>query len=261
MDAGRRTILKTAGLRKEFRKGIFSGGGSIVAVCGLDLELRQGEIFGFLGPNGAGKTTTLRMLTGIVKPTAGRIEVFGKGFVCPQTWPLSRIGFVPENSSLPGYMTVLEILLFFAKLCGVPRDVLIPRLKRLLEVSGLAPERNILIAKLSMGKRRLVDFLLALVNDPDLVFLDEPTVYLDPLAVERFSNIILSLKEEGKTILMSSHSLPLIEKLSDNIGIINEGRLLKSGPRQEFLGQGRLEEEFLRMIKADDARARAVKHA
>ncbi|MFA5039436.1 MAG: ABC transporter ATP-binding protein [Candidatus Omnitrophota bacterium] len=244
-------IIKVCGLGKEFRSSALFSRARVRAVWDLNFEVRRGEIFGFLGPNGAGKTTTLHLLTGISKPSAGSIELFGKAFRCPQTWPLERIGFVPENTLASEYLTVTEILTFFSRIYGLTDDVTIDRIQSLLEMTGLTQERFVLVRKLSMGQRRLVDFMLALVNDPDIIFLDEPTVYLDPLAVERFREAVLILKNRGKTIFMSSHTLPLIEKLSDRIALISKGRVLKIGERQDFLRQGSMEEEFLRLIKED----------
>ena len=244
-------VIKLTRLRKEFGSGWLSQG-RVCAVCDLDLEVRRGEVFGFLGPNGAGKTTTLRMLTGITRPTAGMIELFGEPFSCPQTKPLTRIGFVSENTAVPGYMTVMEILLFFAKLAGMSDASARERILRLLQTTGMSLDAKTIIRKLSMGQKRLVDFMLALVNDPDLIFLDEPTVYLDPLVVEHFSQTILELKARGKTVFMSSHTLPLIEKLSDRVAIIHKGRLLKVGRRDEISGPGGMEKEFLRIIKESE---------
>lgn len=246
--AGQNVVIKVSGLCKDFRSGFLSRS-SVHAVQNLDLEIRQGEVFGFLGPNGAGKTTTLRMLTGIAKPTSGKMELFGKSFSCPQTWPLSRIGFVSENTAIPGYMTVSEILTFFAKLNGLSDFRARERILRLMDTTGMSLDARSLVRKLSMGQKRLVDFMLALVNDPEIIFLDEPTVYLDPLVVDRFSQAVRDLKAKGKTIFMSSHTLPLIEKLADRVAIIHKGRLLKVGDRAEFMGPAGMEEEFLRMIR------------
>jgi len=216
----------------------------------LSLEVRRGEIFGFLGPNGAGKTTTLHMLAGISRPTAGGIEIFGKPFRCGQIWPLSRIGYVPESTYLPGDMTMTELLSFFARLYGLPGAAVRERISSMFEMMGFVlRERATFVRSLSMGQRRLLDLALALVHDPDLIFFDEPTVYLDPLAVERFRGIIGMLKKKGKTIFLSSHTLPLIERLSDRVAVIARGRLLRVASAQDFAAEGGLERVFLQLVK------------
>lgn len=245
-------ILKTEALTKCYVNRAFFRSEKVMAVDRLDLEILQGEIFGFLGPNGAGKTTTLNMIVGITDPTQGRIEIFGKNFKSGDIEPLKRIGYVPETTALPGYYSPLELLDFYAQLFGIPRETATERIKDLLETIGLLKESNVPLKNLSMGQRRLVDFIQALINDPDLILLDEPTVYLDPVIIERFRNILLRLKSQGKTILMSSHMLSMIEKLSDRVAIIDRGRLLKVGLKEDFMRQGTMEEEFLRIVKDAD---------
>jgi ABC-2 type transport system ATP-binding protein len=244
-----RTVLKTDRLAKEYKSGLFLNRRRVRALHDLSLEVRQGEVFGFLGPNGAGKTTTLQLIIGISRPSGGSIKIFGKPFFCGETWPLGRIGYVPENTFLPGDMTARELFVFFAQLHGLPRSVILERIPLLCDKVGLSANPAGLIRNLSMGQRRLLDLALALVHDPDLVFFDEPTVYLDPLAVERFIHIILFLKEKGKTVFLSSHTLTLIEKLSDRIGIIASGQLLRVAPARDFAAEGGLEKVFLGMVK------------
>ncbi len=243
-------VLKTRGLFKEYKSGPVFFRKTVRAVIDLDLDVRRGEVFGFLGPNGAGKTTTLHMLAGISRPTAGDIEVFGKPFRCGQTWPLARIGYVPESTYLPADMTMTELLSFFARLYGLPGAVVRERTASMFEMIGFVPrERATFVRSLSMGQRRLLDLALALAHDPDLVFFDEPTVYLDPLAVERFRDIVGMLKKKGKTVFLSSHTLPLIERLSDRVAVIARGRLLRVASAQDFAAEGGLEQVFLHLVK------------
>jgi len=246
-------ILEASGLTKEYGTRSFFSFNKVVAVERLDLKVFEGEILGFLGPNGAGKTTTLNMLVGIIEPSAGSIEIFGEKFISGDIEPLRRIGYVPEATQMPGYLSMLELLDFYARLFDIPDSIAAERMKELLELVGLFKERNMLLKNLSMGQRRLVDFMLALVNDPDLILLDEPTVYLDPLIIERFRSIVSSLKKRGKTIVMSSHMLSVIEKISDRVAIIDQGKLLKIGPKEDFLQHGSMEDEFLRIIRHDQA--------
>ena len=244
-----RVVLKTTGLTKSFKNRRFLKEDKILAVDGLDLEIYEAEIFGFLGPNAAGKTTTLNMIVGISEPTSGSIEIFGERFLTGDIDPLRKIGYVPETTLLPGYVTVAELLDFYAEIFDISEAVKVKRIAQLLDMVGLAKEKNMFLQNLSMGQRRLVDIAQALINDPDLVLFDEPTVYLDPIIMERFRAILRNLRACGKTIVMSSHMLPEIEKLSDRLAIINKGRLLKTGPKEEFMRDGSIEKEFLRIVK------------
>jgi len=245
-------VLKVSGLSKYFVSGFLWGAQKTIAVDHLDFSLSRGEIFGLLGPNGAGKTTTLNMLVGIMKPSSGSIDIFGEPFFIGKISPLARIGYVPESTSLPGYFTILELLDFYGQIFDMPASLRFNRIKLLLEMVGLVKERNCLIKNLSMGQRRLVDIMQALINDPDLIFLDEPTVYLDPVIIERLRSILMRLKSEGKTILISSHMLSEIEKVSDRVAIIDRGKFAKVGPKEDFLRSGTMEQEFLRIVKHAD---------
>lgn len=243
------SVLKTSGLTKHYYcRSLFSAQ-KIVAVDSLDLDIVRGEIFAFLGPNGAGKTTTLSMIIGVTEPTSGKIEIFGEPFCAGDIEPLKKIGYCPEVTSLPGYFTVMELLDFYAQIFDIPPNIKRQRIEDLLEMVGLHKERNMLLRNLSIGQLRLVDFIQALINDPDLILLDEPTVYLDPVIMERFRSILQHLRASGKTVVISSHMLPEIERFSDRLAIIDKGRLLKVGEKDEFLHGSSLEEEFLRIVK------------
>jgi ABC-2 type transport system ATP-binding protein len=242
-------VLEIRGLSKFYSAGTLWAKGRTTAVDALDLDIFKGEIFGLLGPNGAGKTTTLNMVVGVIEPSAGTIALFGKKFVAGDIEPLARIGYVPEATFLPDYFTVFELLDFYARLFRMRPGLIRERIKHWLEAFGLYKARHTMLKNLSMGQRRLVDFVQALVHDPDLVLLDEPTVYLDPLILDRFRSILLALKKEGRTILMSSHMISEIERLSDRVAVLDAGRCLKVGPKSEFLKNGSMEQEFLRLIR------------
>jgi len=244
-------VLKTFGLTKHYVEGALFLRQETLAVTDLDLEVFEGEIFGVLGPNGAGKTTTLNMLVGVVRPTAGRIELFGEPFVAGDTAPFGRIGYVPETTILPDFCTVQDLLFFFGRLFGLGKTVIRERIKHLLEVTGLTKERQTLLKRLSAGQRRQVDFIQALVHDPDLIILDEPTVYLDPVILVRLREMLRELKKAGKTIVISTHSLTEIEKLCDRVAVLHAGRCRKVEGRDEFLKAGGMEEEFMRIIRHD----------
>jgi len=244
-------IVKTCGLTKHFVEGALFWRREAFAVTDLDLEVLEGEIFGVLGPNGAGKTTTLNMLVGVVRPTAGQIELFGKPFVAGDTAPFARIGYVPETTLLPDFCTLHDLLFFFGSIFGLSAAVIRSRIKELLEATGLIKERHVLLKNLSAGQRRQVDFIQALVHDPDLIVLDEPTVYLDPVILQRFREMLRGLRNAGKTIIMSTHSLAEIEKLCDRVAVLDAGRCRKVEGRDEFLGAGGMEEEFMRIIRRE----------
>lgn len=244
-----RVVLKVKSLTKNYHTRVFLTSRKITAVDMLDLEIIEGEIFGFLGPNGAGKTTTLNMVVGVTEPSSGEIEIFGRPFKSSGIEALSRVGYVPEATLLPGYLTVVEFLDFCARLFDLSRKVRRERILLLLEMVGLLKEKNTLLTNLSMGQRRLIDIIQALINDPDLILLDEPTVYLDPLVMEHLRRILCHLKENGKTVVFSSHVISEIEKIADRVAIIDHGKLLKVGPKEDFIKQGPMEEEFLRIVK------------
>jgi ABC-2 type transport system ATP-binding protein len=215
----------------------------------MDLEVKGGEIFGFLGSNGAGKTTSLNMMMGLIRPTSGSIEIFGKKFISGDIEPLGRMGYVPETTSLPDFFTIHDLLDFYAQLFLIPSAIKNERINGLCELMGLSKEKHTLIKNLSMGQRRLVDIMQALINDPKLILLDEPTVYLDPLIIERLRSILFYLKGFGKTIIMSSHMLSEIGKLSDRLAVIHQGKILKICSMEDFLKQGSIEEAFLKLVK------------
>lgn len=242
-------VIRLKGLTKYFQTRSLFKTERVAAVDGLDLEVRSGEIFGLLGPNGAGKTTTINLIIGIAVPTSGKIELFGSPFWAGNVAPLGHIGYVPEATFLPEYFTVAELLEFYAQLYFIPWRVIRQRIGELLDKVGLSKERRTPLKQLSMGQRRLVDIAQALIHDPDLIILDEPTVYLDPLILDRFRTILRELKARGKTILMSSHMLSEIEKLSDRIAILDKGRCLKIETREEFSREGSLEESFLKLVR------------
>lgn len=221
---------------------------SIKAVDRLSLEIREGEIFGLLGLNGAGKTSTLNMLIGLILPTGGKIKIFGKK-IDSDAEIKRRIGYLPENPFLPEYYKVGEILNFFGSLFEIPLKEKNKRIEYLLSNLELFSKTKDRIRNLSMGQKRALGLAISLIGDPDLVLLDEPTVYLDPLTTKSFRKFLLELKEKKKTVIISSHILSEIEKISDRVGIINKGRLTAVGPIKELIGDQTLDEVFLRIVK------------
>jgi ABC-2 type transport system ATP-binding protein len=205
----------------------------IRVVDDLSLEIRTGETFGFLGPNGAGKTTTIKLVNGLLRPTAGRIEIFGRDH--RDVGVKARIGFLPENPYFYDYLKAEEFLHFYAQLFGIPRDERRRRIPRLLERVGLADHGGTALRKLSKGMTQRLGVAQALINDPELVILDEPMSGLDPIGRRDVRDIILALKKEGRTVFFSSHLIPDVEMICDRVGILVRGRLRDQADLHERL--------------------------
>lgn len=223
--------IKTEGLTKDYQVGFWQR--RVRVLHDLNLEVRQGEIFGYLGPNGAGKTTTLKLLNGLVFPTSGRAWVLGKEL--PDIGVKAQIGFLPENPYFYDYLTGREFLLFYGRLFGQGRKVLQERVPVLLRQVGLEEAANLQLRKYSKGMLQRIGLAQALINDPKLAILDEPMSGLDPIGRKEVKDLILQLKEEGKTILFSSHIIPDVEMICDRVGILVGGRLVKVGRLEEML--------------------------
>lgn len=210
-------VIKTKNLTKVY--------GSQTSVNNLNMNVHQGEIYGFLGRNGAGKTTTIRMLLGLIKPTHGEIEIFGENFFSNQTEILRRIGSIVEVPGFYGNLTAKENLLINAKIVGVKKKNAI---EEALEIVGLQHETKKLVGKYSLGMKQRLGIARALLHYPELLILDEPVNGLDPIGIKEMRKLIMSLaRERNITILISSHILSEIEQLVDRMGIIHEGKLLE----------------------------------
>ncbi len=209
--------IETNALRKEF--------GENVAVRGLSLQVKQGEVFGFLGPNGAGKTTSIKMMLGLVTPTSGSGSLLGKplGDVAAR----AKIGFLPEHFRFHDWLTAREFLTLHGQLYGMKADRLRARLTELLELVGLAPFRHKQLRTFSKGMLQRVGLAQALLNEPALVFLDEPTSGLDPVGRRLVRDIIRDLKAKGTTIFLNSHLLSEIEITCDRVAFIKHGEVVR----------------------------------
>jgi ABC-2 type transport system ATP-binding protein len=199
--------------------------GDVVAVSDLNLTIEDGEIVGIIGHNGAGKSTTLKMILGLIKPTSGQIWVMGRDMAKESTYVKQFIGYLPEESPLYENMTVTEYLVFFSELYKLPKRVAAERIDSLLDSLNL-PERNRLTGELSKGMKRKVTIARTLLHDPSLLVLDEPNSGLDPLTSFFIINYLKSLKDQGKTILVSAHNLFHIEYICDRVVILRDGRLV-----------------------------------
>jgi ABC-2 type transport system ATP-binding protein len=240
------TILQTEKLRVEYRSREVRGGNK-VALHGLDLEVRAGEVFGFLGPNGAGKTTTMNVLLGFTQPTSGGASLFG--IDVRQPIARQRIGYLPEQTYYYKFLTAEEILRFYAKIFELDRAETDKRIAQLLKLVELEHAAKRPIKSYSKGMQQRVGLAQALINNPDLLILDEPTSGLDPLGRMKVREIIQRLKNEGKTVFFSSHELGEVETVCDRVGIVHQGELKAVGTVAEISrGHENLEKAFLQIV-------------
>ncbi len=224
-------VVRVEGLIKEFRSNWRFR--RIRVLDGISFSVRRGEIFGFVGPNGAGKTTTLKVLMGLIRPTAGSAEILGHDV---RTSEFHRhVGFLPENPWFHDFLTGAEILRFYARLGGVPGSELPGRIERLLEQVGLAHAADTRLRAYSKGMLQRIGIAQSLVHDPEVVFLDEPMSGLDPIGRKEIRDLILRLRNEGRTVFMNTHILTDVEALCDRVAIIAQGRIRYAGRIEDFL--------------------------
>ncbi len=228
--------------------------GSTQAVDNLSLSVQSGEILGFLGTNGAGKTTTIKMLLGLLTPDTGRISVLG-GDPCVAA-VRGRIGYMPETATYYPYLNLHELLFFYGGLCGMSRAAVRPRARSLIERVGLGDAAGRLLKTYSKGMLQRAGIAQALLHDPDLLILDEPLTGLDPLARIQFRDLILELREQGKTVFFSSHELTEAELICDRVAILKQGGLVVCGAMHAIAGDGEqnLERIFLKVLGTDSAK-------
>lgn len=218
-------VIETHNLTKVYRD--FWGRQKVRALKALDLEVRRGEIFGLLGPNGSGKTTTIKLLLGLLFPTSGRALVFGKD--ASDVSKNERIGYLPEESYLYKFLNAEETLDFYARLFNIPAKERRERVNRLISEVKLDWARRRQLKEYSKGMTRRIGLAQALINDPELILLDEPTTGLDPMGSREMKDTILRLRDEGKTVLLCSHLLPDIQDVCDRIAILHSGELKELG--------------------------------
>ncbi len=205
----------------------------IVAVRDLDLQVNPGEVYGLLGPNGSGKSTTLKIILGLVSPTRGRTEIFGRNSRLVES--RDAVGFLPENPYFYKYLTGEETLRFFGKLCGLNDSRLKNRIGELLDLAGLTKARSLRLGTYSKGMLQRIGLAQALINEPRLVVLDEPTAGVDPAGSRDICNLILDLKRRGITVLLSSHLLAQAQEICDRVGILSNGILVREGRLDELI--------------------------
>jgi ABC-2 type transport system ATP-binding protein len=230
-------VVQTWNLGKTYRTGFWMNQ-KIKSLSNCSLSIYPGETFGLLGPNGAGKTTLLKTLLGIVRPTTGRAFILGKPIGDRSI--KQKLGYMPENAYIYDFLTAWEFLEFVAGLFQIPRVKQRQRITQLLDLVGLAQStaRQKKLKQYSKGMLQRVGMAQALINDPEIVFLDEPMSGLDPMGRYRMREIVLSLKQQGKTIFFNSHVLSDIEQICDRIAFLALGELICQGSLDELLGAG-----------------------
>jgi ABC-2 type transport system ATP-binding protein len=220
-------VIETKDLSKEYGSSKF-GAQKIRALNNFTFNVNEGEIFGLLGPNGAGKTTLIKILLAITFPTSGTARVFGME-ASDHKWK-SRTGYLPENHKFPNYLTGQQVLSYYARLSGLKSGIeLNKKISEMLEQLKLTEWKNTKIKKYSKGMMQKLGLAQALMNEPDLVFLDEPTDGVDPIGRKEIRDILLALKAKGKTIFLNSHLLSEVEMICDRVAILNKGDLIKEG--------------------------------
>ncbi len=224
--------IKIEGLCKDYRQGFWRRRTRVLH--SLDLTVEAGEAFGYLGPNGAGKTTTLKLLLGLVHPSAGRAWLLGGEVTDPAV--RASIGFLPETPSFYDYLTGEEFMAYMARLAGLSRRRAREQIGALLEQVGLAGAGRLQLRKYSKGMLQRIGLAQALLGDPPLVILDEPMSGLDPIGRKEVRDIILRLRAEGRTVFFSTHIIPDVEMICDRVGILLGGRLVRVGRLDELLG-------------------------
>ena len=240
MSAPSPTVLSTKELHKSYGRGTARR----EVVRGLSFELNRGECFGLLGPNGAGKTTTLRMLLGLTHPDSGSIDVLGRPVPQAAREARIRIGVVPQLDNLDPDFTVHENLLVYGRYFGLADAVIQPRIPDLLAFAGLESRADSTIRELSGGMKRRLVLARALVNDPDLIFLDEPTTGLDPQARHVIWERLRRLRNQGKSILLTTHFMDEAERLCDRLIIMDRGKTIAEGGPRDLIAQ-HIENEVL----------------
>jgi ABC-2 type transport system ATP-binding protein len=225
VSSGSDVVIETQNLTKVYRD--FWGRQKVRALKALDLEVRRGEIFGLLGPNGSGKTTTMKLLLGLLFPTSGQALVFGKE--ATDVAKNERIGYLPEESYLYRFLNAEETLDFYGRLFDMPAAVRRERINELIESVNLGWARRRQLKEYSKGMARRIGLAQALINDPELIMLDEPTTGLDPIGTREMKDLILRLRDQGKTVLMCSHLLADVQDVCDRIAILYQGELKELG--------------------------------
>ena len=242
-------MISLRGVRKNY--------GAFAAVKGIDLDVAQGELFGFLGPNGAGKTTLIRIMTGIIRPTEGRILIAGEDLLARPEAAKARIGYIPDRPYLYEKLTPLEYFNFMGGLYAIPEADLLRRGEEFLRMFNLWEWRNDLIEGFSHGMKQKVAMSASLLHDPEILIVDEPMVGLDPRSVRLVKDFFKTLVERGKTLFLTTHTLSVAQDLCNRIGIIHHGQVAALGTLDELRSRVRegahdLESIFLQITAEEE---------
>lgn len=231
--------------------------GDFVAVNNLNLEVRRGSFLGFLGPNGAGKSTTIKMMTGLLAPTEGQIEILDHDLATDSITVKRLIGVVPEDLNLFDRLTGAEYLTFVGRMHELERHVITERVAELLHVMELEDKPKALIIEYSHGMRKKISLAAALIHNPQVLFLDEPFEGVDAVAARTIKNLLERMRERGVTIFLTSHILEIVERLCTDIAIINHGRIVVAGRLDELRAQAgtNLEDYFVNLVGGERPRA------
>jgi ABC-2 type transport system ATP-binding protein len=220
-------------LTKEFTNPSLFGRGKVVAVKDLSFNVEAGTVYGLLGPNGSGKSTTMKIVLGLIKPTAGRTTIFGKD--SREVESRESVGLLPENPYFYKFLTGEETLHFYGKLCGMSGKILRDRAKELLALVGLEGAADRRVGGYSKGMLQRIGLAQALVQQPRLLVLDEPTAGVDPAGSRQICDLILKFRQEGITVLLCSHLLSMVQEICDRIGIMHRGELVREGKLDELI--------------------------
>jgi len=233
--------IETIGLTKYYSRG------KIKALQDFNLQVETGKIFSLLGPNGAGKTTLIKLLLGIVMPTRGTASILQQ--------PISdhnihqQIGYLPENHKFPDFLNPVQVLTYYGKMDGLTADQVKKKIPELLKLVKLEKWEKVKVKKFSKGMLQRLGLAQAMINDPQLLFLDEPTDGIDPVGRREVRDILLELKNKGKTIFLNSHLLSEVERMSDDIAILNNGKLVEQGKLEKFIS---VERQYHISVDSDD---------
>ncbi|WP_018970908.1 ABC transporter ATP-binding protein [Rubritalea marina] len=240
-------VVEIRGFRKEFKSALLRK--RLVAVKGLSMEIAEGEVYGLIGPNGAGKSTTMKALLGLLQPSAGECRVFGHD--ASKVDARHQVGYLPENPYFFKHQTARETLEFYGKLCGLRGGGLKARVQEMLDLVRLADAAERRLSGFSKGMLQRIGLAQALIQDPKLLVLDEPTAGVDPIGSREIRDLILSLKGRGVTVFLCSHLLEQVQEVCDRVGVIYEGEMVVQGSVDSLCGAG--DEVQLSVGGLDDA--------
>ncbi len=219
--------IETHQLSKHYSRG------KVKALQEVSLQVPQGKIYSLLGPNGSGKTTLVKVLLGLVHATNGKAHILGEDIHASSCH--DRIGYLAENHHFPGFLTAREVLYYFGRMSHIPKPDLLERIPNLLEIVALSEWSDVKIRNYSKGMMQRLGLAHALINGPDLIFLDEPTDGIDPMGRRQIRDILIELRNQGKTVFVNSHLLSEVERMSDELAILKKGRVVRSGSLQELI--------------------------